>query len=151
MLAGFVLWIAPDEGAPAMPHGNVLVVEDDETIRRLLIEYLRKQSALDVDGARDGAEALHQIGAKKYSVIVLDVMMPRMSGIDFLDSLLALRSDPSVKRLDAPPAVLVVTSVSAEEMPTLALEQRFPSIVRDVFRKPVDMGALAERVEKLLA
>jgi CheY-like chemotaxis protein len=133
-----------------MPRGNVLVVEDDETIRRLLIEYLKKESALDVDGARDGAEALHQVSVKKYAVIVLDVMMPHMSGIDFLDSLKALWSDPSVKQLDEPPAVLVVTSVSPEELPTVELEQRFPSIVRDVLRKPVDTCALARRVEALL-
>ncbi len=133
-----------------MRRGNVLVVEDDETIRRLVIEYLTRQFALDVDGARDGAEALHQISAKRYSVIVLDVMMPHMSGIDFLDSLQALTCDPSVKTLSAPPAVLVVTSISPEEMPANDLEQRFPTIVRDVLRKPVDMSALVRRVEALL-
>ena len=133
-----------------MPRGSVLVVEDDETIRRLLIECLTKESALEVDGARDGAEALHQVSAKQYAVIVLDVMMPHMSGIDFLDSLQALSSDPSLKTFDDLPAVLVVTSIAPEEMPAIELERRFPSLVRDVLRKPVDACALARKVEALL-
>jgi len=132
-----------------MPLGNVLVVEDDETIRRLLVEYLKEQSLI-VDGARDGVEALHRISSKPYSVIVLDVMMPHMSGIDLLDSLQALSSDPSLETRIAPPAVLVVTSISPQELPSHDLETRFPSIVRDVLRKPVDACALMKRVEALL-
>jgi CheY-like chemotaxis protein len=88
-----------------MAQGNILVVDDDESVRLLLMEYLRERACLHVDGARDGVEALHQIAIKPYTVVVLDVMMPYMSGIDFLTSLDALLSDPSVKSLDDPPAL----------------------------------------------
>ena len=133
-----------------MPHGNVLVVEDDDSIRRLLMEYLQERSSLHVEGARDGVEALHQVSTNHYSVVVLDLMMPYMSGIDFLSSLDALMSDPSVRMLDEPPAVIVVTSAPQEDVSADDLQHRFPSFVQGVLRKPVDYRALATRVESLL-
>ncbi|HYH08972.1 MAG TPA: response regulator [Thermoanaerobaculia bacterium] len=133
-----------------MPKGNVLVVEDDESIRRLLIEYLEQHADLQVDGARDGVDALHHVSTRKYAVVVLDVMMPYMTGIDFLDSLEALTSDPSVRHLDELPAVLVITGAPPEQIAAGQLEQRFPAIVRGMFRKPVDAGALVQKIESLL-
>jgi CheY-like chemotaxis protein len=132
-----------------MAQGNILVVDDDENVRRLLMEYLRERSCVNVDGARDGVEALHQIAIKPYTVVVLDVMMPYMSGIDFLSSLDALTSDPSVKSLDDPPAVLVITSMPQEDVRADQLQDRFPRFVRGVLRKPLDYPALANRVVEL--
>lgn len=132
-----------------MAQGNILVVDDDESVRRLLMEYLAERSCLHVDGARDGVEALHQIALKRYAVVVLDVMMPYMSGVDFLSSLDALLSDPSVKTLDEPPAVLVITNLPAEDVRADALQDRFPRFVRGVMRKPLDVPALGSRVAAL--
>jgi CheY-like chemotaxis protein len=134
-----------------VPRGHILVVEDDESIRSLLIEYLKEHSDLSVDGARDGVDALHQVHTRKYRVVILDVMMPYMTGIDFLDSLEAMTSDPSIKAMDELPAVVVITAASPDQIPNAALEQRFPSMVRCVFRKPVEPELLAECVERLLA
>lgn len=130
--------------------GNVLVVEDDDTIRRLLIEYLKSHEMVNVVGARDGVDALHLIAMSQYAVMILDVMMPKMSGIDVLDSLHALTSDPSVKTLDDPPAVLVITSAERASLPDDAITQRCPGMVHGVFRKPLDVQALAARVEGYL-
>ncbi len=134
-----------------MTQGNVLVVDDDESVRRLLMEYLRERSCLNVDGARDGVEALHQVAIKPYAVVVLDVMMPHMSGIDFLSSLEALMSDPSIQSLDDPPAVLVITSMPQEDVRADELQGRFPAFVRGVLRKPLDMAALGNRVVALIS
>src|SRR5688572_8022028 len=133
-----------------MPHRNVLVVEDDDNIRELLLQHFKEYSEIDVDGARDGVEALHHVAAKHYSVVILDLMMPHMSGVDFLDSLKALDSDPSLKSIALPPAVVVITSAPAETIPSGEIEGRFPSLVRNVLRKPFDLKALAGCVESLL-
>ena len=133
-----------------MRNGNVLVVEDDDTIRRLLIEFLRAHESVDVDGARDGVEALHQIAITPYAVVILDVLMPKMSGVDVLDSLEALTSDPSVKSLDDPPAVLVITSAERDLLPDSAIYQHCPRMVRRVFRKPIEVEVLAKCVEMYL-
>src|SRR6185436_13122166 len=102
----------------AMGRGHILVVEDDDTIRRLLMEYLKEHSYLAVDGARDGVEALHQLALQRYALIVLDLIMPKMSGVDFLDSLNAMTSDPSVKSIESPPCVIVITSTPESDLPT---------------------------------
>ncbi|HEY6140068.1 MAG TPA: response regulator [Thermoanaerobaculia bacterium] len=133
-----------------MPNATVLVVEDDETIRRLLTEYLQAHSHVEVESARDGVEALHQISTRPYDVVVLDVMMPKMSGVDLLDSLATLRRDDSVQPLKSLPAVLVITSVSDGEVPDRVLKEHCPELVRGVFRKPLELGALAEEVERYL-
>jgi CheY-like chemotaxis protein len=133
-----------------MRNGNVLVVEDDDTIRRLLVEFLRAHESVGVDGARDGVEALHQIVTKRYAVVILDVLMPKMSGVDVLESLAALTSDPSVQSLDDPPAVLVITSVERATLPDEAIAQHCPRMVRRVFRKPLEVEELARCVESYL-
>jgi CheY-like chemotaxis protein len=133
-----------------MPDPRVLVVEDDDTIRRLLTEYLKTRSHVTVESARDGVEALHEISTNRYDVIVLDIMMPKMSGVDFLDSLEALRRDPSVQSLQSLPAVLVITSVSDGDVPDRVLADHCPEVVRGVFRKPLEISALAEEVQKFL-
>lgn len=132
-----------------MPAQHVLVVEDDDTIRRLLVEYLRQHAFTNVDGARDGVEALHKIRHDRYRVVVLDLMMPLMSGVDFLDSLTAMTSDPSVRPLEEPPAVIIVTSMTDADVSSETLRHRSP-LVKGVFRKPVDVEALAEAVERQL-
>jgi CheY-like chemotaxis protein len=133
-----------------MRNGNVLVVEDDDTIRRLLVDFLKAHESVDVDGARDGVEALHRIVTTRYAVIILDVLMPKMSGVDVLDSLEALTSDPSVKSLDDPPAVLVITSAEPSVLPDAAIFQRSPRMVRAVFRKPINVESLTKCVEMCL-
>jgi CheY-like chemotaxis protein len=133
-----------------MRYGTLLVVEDDEALRSLLVTYFEERSGIDVDVARDGAEALHRISQKNYDAVLLDLMMPHMSGIDFLDSLHALTSDPSIKTFDTPPPVLVVTSVPQEEFPSIDIERRFPTVVRGVLRKPFDFCELGACVDRLL-
>ena len=135
-----------------LPVANpkILVVEDDETVRRLLTENLTEQMPVDVDGARDGVEALHKITTTRYSVVILDVMMPKMSGVDLLDSLRALSSDPSVKAMETPPPVLIITAASSAALPDQAIRKRCPGVVRGVFRKPFEVAKLAASVKKYL-
>lgn len=130
--------------------GRVLVVEDDETVRRLLSDFVRDRCNVEVHAARDGAEALHLLSRNSYSLIVLDVMLPHMTGIDVLDSLEARLGDPSVQKLDRPPAVLVVTGVPAESISSTALYQRFPRLVRGLLPKPVDITTFASMLDGLI-
>ena|SRR5437870_887697 len=129
---------------------NVLVVEDDEHVRRLLAEHLAERMPIHVDSARDGVEALHQISTTHYDVVILDVMMPKMSGTDLLDSLKALTSDPSVKSLKELPAILVITAAPAAALPDEMIRKRCPGVLQAIFRKPIDVAALVAAVEKFM-
>src|SRR5439155_37935 len=96
---------------------NILVVEDDDNVRRLLAEHLTARMPVNVDSARDGVEALHQISTTPYAVVILDLMMPKMSGTDLLDALVALSSDPSVKAMETPPPIVVITGAPESALP----------------------------------
>jgi CheY-like chemotaxis protein len=135
-----------------LPVGDlkILVVEDDDNVRRLLAEHLAEQVPVVVDSARDGVEALHKISTSDYDVVILDLMMPKMSGTDLLDSLRALTSDPSVKNLERPPAVLVITAAPVAALPDELIDKHCPGVVRGVFRKPLDVVLLAASVKKHL-
>ena len=121
---------------------RVLVVEDDESIRNALVEYLGEHGHVQVDAARDGVDALHHILTRRYDIVVLDMMMPKMSGGDFLDSLKAMISDPSLNFPGKPPAIIVITAAPLDDLPSRTIELRFPELVRAVLRKPLDMEAL---------
>ena len=129
----------------------MLVVEDDDQVRVLLIEYLKEHAHLTVEGARDGTEALHHVASSDYAVVVLDLMMPSMTGIDFLDALEAMTSDPSIKPISRLPPVIVITGADPEQISSHDLEARFPSMIREVLRKPVQPSQLMQRVGELIA
>lgn len=133
-----------------MRNSRVLVAEDDEMIRRLLVEYLQSRMNVCADTARDGLEALHQVSTTSYDIVILDVMMPKMSGVDFLTSLKAMGADPSLTLPSRPPAVIVITAASDTVLPDAAIQERFPVLVRAVLRKPLDLGDIGRRVEEVL-
>jgi CheY-like chemotaxis protein len=133
-----------------MNDANVLIVDDDEATRRLLVDLLRQRAQLNsVEVARDGVDALHHVLLHEYAVMVLDVMMPKMSGVDFLDSIFALTSDPSLKPPGPLPAVVVVTSTPAQILPTETLLRKYPTLVRAVYRKPLELESFAAAIERL--
>ena len=132
-----------------MKRPTVLVVEDDDDARRLLVAYLKSRSCMDVDAARDGIEALHLLSTNEYAVLILDVMMPKMSGVDLLDSIHAMQSDRSVKALSHPPTVIVMTSASEAVLSDETLHHHASGLVRRVLRKPLQIEQLADAVEAL--
>jgi len=130
-----------------MSQSRVLIVEDEETIRALLVDLLHTSAHLIVESARDGVEALHLLAIERYHVMVLDLMMPKMSGVDLLDSLSAMTSDPSLSKPSSLPAVIVITGTPDDFLPREELCNRFPSLVRDVLRKPLDFAMLASAID----
>jgi DNA-binding response OmpR family regulator len=71
-----------------MSAKRILVTEDDPSIRTLLATILRRAS-YEVDTAINGRDAIHKAGKTEYDVIVLDLMMPVMSGVEVLARLAA--------------------------------------------------------------
>ena len=63
---------------------NLLIVDDEETLRSLLEGELVATGEFSVDMAADGSQAINQVQAKVYDVILLDIRMPRVGGIEVL-------------------------------------------------------------------
>jgi DNA-binding response OmpR family regulator len=118
----------------------ILVAEDDPDLQSLL------RHALESDGyavyiAADGQEALDQYDAVSPDLLVLDIMMPRLSGFEVLRE---LRGDDA-RRQDVP--VLVLTSRSGED----DVLTGFKLGVDDYLTKPFVISELRARVRALLA
>jgi DNA-binding NtrC family response regulator len=63
---------------------NLLIVDDEEPLRVLLESELAESDEFAVDTATDGGEAINKIQAKVYDLLLLDIRMPRVSGIEVL-------------------------------------------------------------------
>jgi DNA-binding response OmpR family regulator len=110
-------------------------VDDDDAIRALVQTVLRRRG-LRVDVARNGIEAMDRIRICRYSLVVLDLMMPMMSGYEVLDHLGALGQPLR-------PLVLVLTA---------GLEPRTfdTSYVIGTIHKPFDIELLLDTVMGVL-
>ncbi len=74
---------------------RVLVVDDEERIRRLIRMYLERDE-LEVEEAEDGAEALEMALENEYDVILLDIMMPEMDGIEVCEKIREKKNTPII-------------------------------------------------------
>ena len=82
-----------------MAEGKILIVEDEADIRDLVTAYLEKES-YQVFEAEDGAEAIEAARKINFDIIILDIMLPEMNGLDVL-SVLRRESDVYVIMLTA--------------------------------------------------
>jgi DNA-binding response OmpR family regulator len=79
---------------------RVLVVDDSERVRKTLASGLHAHG-LTVDTASDGREALHLIETLPFDVVVLDLMMPTMDGVELLRALKGRATNPRILVLSA--------------------------------------------------
>jgi two-component system, OmpR family, alkaline phosphatase synthesis response regulator PhoP len=115
---------------------RVLVAEDDEAIRSLIVAALRRET-FEVDEAADGIAALELTGVTEYAVIILDLMMPRLSGFDFLEAF--HRATPAAR------SVIIVLTAFDESM----LAQRHLERAHAIMRKPFDVPQLVTIVREV--
>lgn len=117
---------------------RALVVED-ENVTRSLLKQLLLNAGCDVDEATDGEQAIDRLSvAERYSVILLDIVLPKLSGTDVMDFL--REHDP-----DSLERVIVVTGLNVEEIRKL-----FPTVCH-ALGKPVIPTRLIASVQKCLA
>lgn len=115
---------------------RILVVEDDEAIRSMLLAALKRRP-LSVDAAGDGVEALELTARHDYAVILLDLMLPRVNGMEFLQAF----------RADFPHARSVVLVLTAFD--EVALRRFDTNHAHAIVRKPFDVNILVEMVEEV--
>src|SRR6516165_904666 len=67
-------------------HGSLLVVDDDETNRDVLSHRLQRKGFC-VTVAENGAQALDLVRARRFDLVLLDIMMPGLNGLEILQAL----------------------------------------------------------------
>jgi DNA-binding response OmpR family regulator len=114
---------------------SVLLIDDDSELSKLLEEYLQSEQ-LELDAAHDGPSGLEKALNNQYAVVILDVMLPGMSGLDVLKQLRQKSGVP----------VLMLTARGSELDRILGLELG----ADDYLPKPFNPRELVARLRAIL-
>ncbi len=117
---------------------RVLIADDNEPNRELLEVYLAEIDC-DIETAVDGKDTLDKVASFGPDVILLDVMMPKLSGFEVCQR---LKGDPATSRI----MVLMVTALG--ELGDI--ERAVEAGTDDFLSKPVNKVELVKRVENML-
>lgn len=115
---------------------KILIVDDEPNIRRLFRDELEEEGHT-IDQAGDGAEALAAVAKTDYHLVLLDLRMPEVNGIEFLEE---IRKD----RTRLP--VIVCTAVRGIESDY----DLWANQVSAILNKPVDLEVLKAEVHRVL-
>jgi CheY-like chemotaxis protein len=113
---------------------RILVADDDPSIRQLLCTIVTRLG-LRVDCVSDGVEAVEHLKKHEYSVILLDLMMPRLDGFGVIEY---LKNNPPQYK----PVVLVITAYADQKFKDVD-----PNVVAGVLRKPFEVGDVGSLVK----
>jgi two-component system chemotaxis response regulator CheY len=118
---------------------KILVVDDDRTTRKLLRLYL-KGSGFDVVTAENGLDGIEKLGGEPVNLVVTDLNMPFMDGIEFIRT---IKSNPETSHI---PALMITTEDDDEERRHAAAAGADGYLV-----KPVTAEVVVKKVRHLLA
>lgn len=123
-------------GAAAASTATVLVVEDDETVRTLLRRMLERTgfAVVTAINGRDGIKRFHE---HAIDVVVTDIMMPEIDGIELIRTLRGRRPD------------VRIIGLSGVEYPYLVMALSYGA--KATLLKPVQASQLVETVQRVLA
>jgi two-component system chemotaxis response regulator CheY len=117
---------------------KILIVDDSPTIRKL-IGYILKKQEYAISEAEDGMDAMEKLGSLEADLVIVDLNMPNMDGIQFVKN---LRSN--YYHMDTP--VIMLTTTKDEDLRRDALQAG----VNLFLNKPVQPNFLIYKVESLL-
>lgn len=114
---------------------TLLIVEDDKNTNEAICEYL-KPAGHKVIPAYDGAEALQLFGQGGIDLVVLDIMLPKVTGLSILHEIRKTSSTP----------ILMLTALEDEYTQILSFDEQ----ADDYITKPFSMVLLGKRITALL-
>ncbi len=123
----------------ALTEGPLLVVDDDEMNRDMLSRRLRRRGH-DVEVACDGAEALEKIAERQFDLVLLDVMMPGIDGLQVLEE---------VRRTQDMGDLPIIMATAKDESEDIVHALKLGA--NDYVTKPLDFPVVQARVRTQLA
>ena len=124
-------------GEAGLPPRGILIVEDDEGARNKLQALLQTDPGLRVDTTKDGDQALQRLLENNYSVLVTDLRMPRLDGMQLLKE---------VQRRGLPVTVIVTTGYGSIDDAVQAIRMG----AYDFLTKPIDVDNLRLVLQRAL-
>ncbi len=118
---------------------TILIVDDSPTIRKLLAYILKKKSFVIAE-AEDGIDAMEKLGHVQVDLVIVDLNMPNMDGIEFVRNL-----RDNYYYMDTP--VIMLTTTKDDKLK----KDAFDAGVNMFLNKPVQPNFLLYKVESLLS
>ena len=114
-----------------------ILIAEDEMMLQKTIEFKLKKEGYNVTAVSNGQEAMHKINSETFDLIVTDMMMPFISGLEVITEVKASGNECPV---------IVLSSVGQEEMVVKALKLG----ASDYITKPFSPNEFSTRIEKIL-
>src|ERR1035438_6346305 len=128
--------------APQIPppglKGKILVIDDELDIREGLYDLLTLEGGYTVELAHNGTEGLHKLEGTAYDLVLLDLMMPDISGMEVLRQ---------VRQTDTETPIFMITAYGSVEAAVDALKLG----ANDYFSKPWDNEKLIIEIDRMIA
>jgi len=117
---------------------KVLVVDDDKTTRKML-SLILKTKGYEVVTAENGIEALQKLGLEEINLILIDMNMPYMDGIEFTKQVRANQQFCEI------PIIMITTEADEEER-----KRAYDAGVDDYLIKPTNATEISESMKKIM-
>jgi DNA-binding NtrC family response regulator len=130
--------VVEKEAAGSVNHLNILVVDDDKDVCEYLEDFL-SADGYGVTVVNDSTRAIDSLKSAEFHVCILDLMMPKLSGIDLLTQ---------IRRADDDIAVIILTGYPSLETATASIEHDVSAYIRKPFSIDEFREALARIAKK---
>jgi len=117
--------------------GRILIIEDDEEMRSLLEDYLEEEG-FETDSVGNGSEAFRILVREIFDVVITDIRMPGLTGLDII---------PGVRKLQPDTSIIVITAFGSEEVHQKAIQRGADSYLE----KPLRFQELRRMIHELLS
>ena len=119
---------------------KILIIEDDPLMSRMY-QKIFSFEGYEVDIANNGMDGLEKVRSQKPDLILLDIMMPKMNGLEVLSK---LKSDPETKSLP----VVILTNLAGEKDAETAMSK---GAVKYIVKSEYEPKQVANMVKEVLA
>jgi DNA-binding response OmpR family regulator len=115
---------------------RILIIEDDEEMRSLLKDFF-EEDGFDIDSVGNGSEAFRKIAREPFNLIITDIRMPGLTGLDIL---------PGIKKLQPEASIIVITAFGSEEVRRRAYDRGATAYLE----KPIHFNKLRTLVHEMV-
>lgn len=121
------------------PSLKFLIVDDMSSMRRIVRSLLKEIGFLEADEAEDGQSALQKLMTGQFDIVITDIQMPNMTGIELLE---AMKQEDRLRRI---PVVLITAEARREDV-LHAVELGVDAYII----KPFSKGTLEDKIIKII-
>jgi DNA-binding response OmpR family regulator len=107
---------------------RIMIIEDDEEMRSLLKDFFEEEG-FETDSAGNGADALRKLSKDHFDLVITDIRMPGLTGLDIL---------PRIRRLKPETPIIVMTGYGSDDVRRRSLERGATAYLE----KPIPLSKL---------